>query len=75
VHDEAALLAYQQDKLVTGHAPFAIEAAFLFLKFLAAAQGAFGQALLLDVLILRPRIAHDEPPGKRCLKHTTCGAA
>jgi hypothetical protein len=74
MHDEAALLAHQQDQFVTGHAPFAVEAAFFLLKFLTATERALGQTLLLDVLILIPRIAHDQPPGNGCLKDTTCGA-
>jgi hypothetical protein len=64
VHDEAALLADQQDQLVAGHTPLAIEAAFFFLELLTAAQGALGQALLLDILILLEGIVHGKPPEK-----------
>jgi hypothetical protein len=70
VHDEAALLADEQDQLVAGHTPFAVETAHFLLKFLTAAQGALGQTLLLDALVLLEGIVHEKPPKRRWLKHT-----
>jgi hypothetical protein len=63
VHDEAALLANEEDQFVGGKAPFAVETAGLLLKFLAAAAAGCLDSASTD----RSR----ETSEKRCLKDTS----